>query len=73
MTEYAKRDVKELGNYYTTHLSALAKFDMPRNTKAVVAEELAWRDREIDRLRCELDNASTKKFTKRYKFAGLQL
>lgn len=52
MTHYADRDHAELdrdGNYYIRHVAAMTKEGL--HAKSDIAAELAWRDREIDRLR----------------------
>jgi hypothetical protein len=52
MGEYADRDHMELdrdGNYYIRHVAAMTKEGL--HAKSDIAAELAWRDREIDRLK----------------------
>lgn len=42
MTEYAKRNLRELGEHYTRHLSAMTGERL--EPKSDIAAELAWRD-----------------------------
>lgn len=52
MAEYADRDVIQLdrdGGYYCRHVSAMTAEGL--HSKADIAAELAWRDREIARLK----------------------
>jgi hypothetical protein len=45
---YAERDHEELGELYTRHVSAMTVEGL--HSKSDIAAELAWRDREIERL-----------------------
>jgi hypothetical protein len=54
MKLYAERDAMKLGQYYSRHVSAMTGEDL--HSKSDIAAELAWRDREIDRLKAELDS-----------------
>lgn len=53
--QYADRDHMELGDYYVRHVSAMTGEAL--HSKSEIAAELAWRDREIDRLRAALASA----------------
>lgn len=52
MKLYAERDIIDLGEYYTKHISAMT--DEGLHSKSDIAAELAFRDAEIDRLKKEL-------------------
>jgi len=57
MPEYAKRNAMALdsdGDYYSRHIYAMTKEGL--HSKSDIAKELAWRDREIDRLRTQLED-----------------
>lgn len=47
--EYPQQNPIELGTYYLRHLNAMTREGL--HDKSAIAEQLAWRDREIDRLR----------------------
>lgn len=49
MSEYAERNLVELGKHYTKHVQAMTREGL--HAKSDIAAELAWRDAEIDRLR----------------------
>lgn len=51
---YAERDCEELGEDYMRHLSAMTTEKL--HSKGDIAAELAWRDREIRRLRTALEH-----------------
>jgi len=51
--QYARRDTEELGEHYMRHLNAMTAEQL--HDKNAIAAELAWRDREIARLRDALD------------------
>ncbi|HET6725912.1 MAG TPA: hypothetical protein VFH85_07905 [Gammaproteobacteria bacterium] len=53
-TQYRERDQIELekaGGYFSRHMSAMTEENL--FDKSAIAEELAWRDMEIDRLRVD--------------------
>lgn len=50
--QYPDHDARELGEYYTRHVYAMTAEDL--YAKSGIAVQLAWRDREIDRLRSAL-------------------
>lgn len=57
--QYAERDVIQLdrdGNYYCRHVRAMTAEGL--HSKSDIAAELAWRDREIDRLRATPQEAA---------------
>lgn len=49
MKLYAERNIIDLGEYYTKHISAMTAEGLHR--KSDIAAELAFRDAEIDRLK----------------------
>ena len=49
MTLYARRNTAALGEYYVRHIEAVTDENLCEASD--IAAELAWRDREIDRLR----------------------
>lgn len=51
---YEKRNTIELGEYYTRHVYAMTAEQL--HSKADIAAELAYRDKEIDRLKESLSN-----------------
>ena len=56
MPEYANRDSMQLdidGGYFCRHKAAMTGEGL--HGKSEIADELAWRDREIDRLRTQLE------------------
>lgn len=53
MKLYAERDIIELGEYYTKHISAMTNEGL--HSKSDIAAELAFRDAEIDQLKKEID------------------
>lgn len=53
MSEYAERNLVELGKHYTKHVQAMTREGL--HAKSDIAAELAWRDAEIDRLRTEVE------------------
>ena len=55
MTLYARRNTAALGEYYVRHIEAVTDEDLCDASD--IAAELAWRDREIERLRATLDAA----------------
>ncbi len=48
---YIKHDPVKLGGYYTRHVEAMTAEGLER--KSEIANQLAWRDQEIDRLKGE--------------------
>lgn len=52
MKLYAERDIIDLGEYYTKHISAMTSENL--RSKSDIAAELAFRDAEIDRLKKEI-------------------
>lgn len=52
MKLYAERNIIDLGEYYTKHISAMTEEKL--HSKSDIAAELAFRDAEIDRLRNKL-------------------
>jgi hypothetical protein len=50
--QYASRNPEGLGNYYFRHLDAMTTERL--HLKCEIAAELAWRDREIDRLKAAI-------------------
>ena len=55
MPEYADRDPRELEPHFSKHMSAMTEEDL--HSKAAIAEELAYRDRVIERQHAEIDRA----------------
>ena len=53
---YAKRDKEALGDYYVRHVSAMTGEGL--HWKSDIAAELAWRDRQIDELKRQLQSRS---------------
>lgn len=51
MKLYAERNIEELGEYYTKHISAMTSEGL--RSKSDIAAELAFRDAEIDRLKSD--------------------
>lgn len=51
MKLYSERDIVDLGEYYTKHISAMTSENL--RSKSDIASELAFRDAEIDRLKKE--------------------
>lgn len=51
MKLYSERDIIDLGEYYTKHISAMTLENL--RSKSDIAAELAFRDAEIDRLKKE--------------------
>lgn len=52
--QYGQRDpiaLEKAGGYFTRHMQAMTAEDL--FDKSAIAEELAWRDMEIDRLRID--------------------
>lgn len=45
-TQYAQRDARELGEYYTKHVQAMTAEGL--HSKSAIAAELAYRDQLID-------------------------
>ena len=54
MTLYARRNTAALGEYYVRHIEAVTDEDLCDASD--IAAELAWRDREIERLTRERDH-----------------
>ena len=55
---YAERDIEQLdkdGDYYFKHVLHMTREAL--HSKSDIAAELAWRDREIDRLKASLPEA----------------
>ena len=53
--QYGQRDpiaLEKAGGYFTRHMQAMTAEDL--FDKSAIAEELAWRDMQIDRLRAAL-------------------
>mgnify|MGYP003670418888 FL=1 len=56
---YAERDIEQLdkdGGHYFRHVLHMTREAL--HSKSDIAAELAWRDREIDRLKAKLEEAN---------------
>lgn len=64
MTLYPKQNPETLDPYYSAHVNAMTAEDLHR--KSSIAEQLAWRDKELDELRTRL--AEVEKDAARYRW-----
>lgn len=49
---YGERNLEELGQHFTNHLSAMTSENL--HNKFIIAAELAYRDSIIEKLNCEI-------------------